>query len=71
MEEDDGVALSGDIVENEGAQSGGTSSLGTGGDLDAVSGGEDEIVISDTEPDIQILDTPDDETNPCWMNNNL
>ena len=27
----------------------------------------DEIVLSDTEPDVTLLDMPDDETNPCWM----
>ena len=28
----------------------------------------DEIVLSDTEPDVTLLDMPDDETNPCCQN---
>ena len=55
-----GEVMSAALEVNEEARSGGTVDM-----TDTVA---DEAGVSDTEPDLTLLDMPDDESNPCWMN---
>ena len=50
---------------DEADMAGDTESIDTDGMTDTVT---DEIVLSDTEPDVTLLDMPDDETNSCCQN---